>query len=308
MSKWQELYDVGIKHSDPVIREKLVRQSYRMRVEEKISNCQACPLGVSQNYRAQIVGPTPCFLAFVHEGPAYGHRWPINVDQIEIFRQLLKIVGHTEEQVAIMGSICCPDPGYSYPVTNPCRDNLEWQMGLSGARVFVLLGEEVCKRVLYPVNMNDAHGSWRMVLGANGDKRYYFLARRPSQCIENKKVWEEMKADYNSLGKLLHMAWVEHMVRVIPGASRRMELDYDGICDLVAGMIKHYLMNLRPGERTETYMQIMTRMAHVSNGEGNVIRAFWDDEFARKVGVDIGKGESDIRGLGVRESWSGWIP
>lgn len=326
MKDWEKILKAAEGVRDPAARSKLMQQGYRLKVKDKVGSCVSCPLGAldcNREYdyfssnasipsRSIFSGPSPTFLALVDGSP-----------QIEDIRKraafseesgrgivevMLRIVGFKIEQVAFISSIACMDPFGSYR-EGDCRENLEWQMGVVGARVFVLMGDEAVRRTLYPVDMKQAHGTWKEV-GAGHEKRYYFIVRHPLEAMRDSGLFEEMQQDFNRLGSLLHVAWVEFMQGVMPHDKIEVTrtLTYEEICDLVAGMIKHHLLGIAPGNRTNEFMKIMGRAVY--GGGELAIKAFWDDGFAKMIGVDMekAKGEMLEAGIGEGERWSEWIP
>ena len=327
MRDWERLLMAAEKVSDPAARSRLIQQGYRLRVRRKIEECRKCglcALECNNEYdmmgayvsprRAQISGPTPSFLAFVDGDPLeqdVARGSSCSFMEFEVMHELLYIVGFKRDQVAFIPSVCCAGRMGEYDEVS-CKENLEWQMGLAGSRVFVLMGGQAVRRVLYPVDMREAHGTWREVQGGNGvSKRYYFIIRHPWEAsMEGKEAMDEVKADMVKLGYLLHTAWIEFAQETMPfdKVEVKHQLTYEQICEHVAGMIRHYLMGISPGKRTSEFLKIMGRSVY--GGGELAIRAFWDDEFAKMIGVDLeaAKKEMGERGIMEGESWSKWIP
>lgn len=325
MKDWEKILKAAENVKDPAARSKLMQQGYRLKVKDKVGSCMGCPLGAidcnreydyfssvtSAPARSVFSGPSPAFLAFVDGTPQMEDIRKRSAFSEErergIMEGMLRIVGFKIDQVAFISSIACMDPFSSYR-EGDCKENLEWQMGVVGARVFVLMGEEAVKRTLYPVDMNQAHGTWKEI-GTGYDKRYYFITRHPLEAMGEPVLFEQMQEDFNRLGSLLHVAWVEFMQGVMPHDKIEVTrtLTYEEICDLVAGMIRHHLLGIAPGNRTSEFLKIMGRAVY--GGGELAIKAFWDDGFAARIGVDMEKAKGEMLEAGIgNERWSEWIP
>jgi hypothetical protein len=118
------------------------------------------------------------------------------------------------------------------------------------------------------------------------------VTENPGLINGNKVMQGLLREDFTKLSSLLHYAWAVHMTELYPQSGFEHQLTYEQICDVVANDVKQALLDIPPGQRSDEYMRIMLRI--VRDPTGLAARAFWDDEMARKCGVDLNGRDSWI--------------
>jgi len=264
-------------------RNVFLQQHFRLSVRSALDSCRGCEYWTGHHTGFQ--GKTPAFCSFVTQ-------LPLNDGLPELERQLGTIGYRLEDVCRISLAGCSPaNPveqyGYRYQAASLCKSNFQWQLGLASSRVFVLLGLEACTYLFgdQPKNLQDVRGNWTELITPNGTKQFWFVTDHPGHVKNNPVMRDLMREDFEKLGSLLHYAWAVQMAELHPGSRFEHQLTYEQICDVVANDIRAALARIPPGKRSDEFMRLMLRI--VRDPTGLAARALWDDEMARKCGVDL---------------------
>lgn len=264
-------------------------QHYRYTVRSQINQCSLCPAG--QGGHIGFQGKTPSFVTFITMLPMR------STAAMMEFETQLNSIGYRPADVCWMSMVACEWSGSvgsdRFQLASICHGNLVQQMQLSSSRVFVLMGLDAASLLFgsEPKNMQDIRGEWLEQVNG-GQKQWWFVTENPAIVNGNKVMQGLLREDFTKLASLLHYAWAVHMTELYPQSGFEHQLTYEQICDVVANDVKQALLDIPPGQRSDEYMRIMLRI--VRDPTGLAARAFWDDEMARKCGVDLNGRDSWI--------------
>lgn len=261
----ERLKSMAESSRDPGQKALFLQQFFRLHVGETIGDCIAC--AASPN-KVGVQGKSPAFLSLVtHE--------PMNIDWIEAVGREMGKIGLSSNDIGFVSRVQC-----SGGDVRACGQNFRSVWALHSSRIWVLTGQTASVIYANEIDMARSHGTWSEGLN-NGVKVWYFLTHDPR---EDFKGFTE---DISALGSLFHYAWTIFMGELYPGSHFVHSLTYEQICDVVANEFKAVLQKIPEGRRTDEFMRIMSRiLADNRAGEGMATRAFYDDEFAAKCGID----------------------
>lgn len=271
----------------PEQRNLFLQQHYRMLVRGQIDSCQKCGYGRGSHVGFQ--GKTPAFVSFISQLPL---RDTAGLFELE---SQLEGIGYKMNDVCLLSlASCIPrdmpvEYADRYHAVEYCRGNFQTQMQLASSRVFVLLGLEAASLLFgdQPKNLQDVRGNWTELKTPSGVKQWWFVTDHPSYVAGNKVMQGLLREDFQKLGSLLHYAWAVNMTELYPGTSFEHQFTYEQICDVVANDIKQALLGIPAGERDDEFLRIMLRIFR--DKTGLAARAFWDNNMARKCGIDVDK-------------------
>ena len=270
-------------------RNLFLQQHYRQSTRDKIDNCRAC-----SRYSGLHTGfwsKTPAFVSFVTAEPMQAGPF---IDDLRDY--WLPGIGLKLEDVCCFSMVSCVTPANVFlqpfgESVAACKENFDWQIALSSSRVFVLVGDWPASLIYKELpNMQDIAGTWVELVKKleNGVKfKQFFFFLNPPNYLQNSNrqlIRQTLAADFRALDSLIKYAWAVNIQELYPGSDFQHELTYEQMCDVVANDVKKVLLSTPPHERTDVYMQLMLRVCR--DNSGHAVRAFWDDDMARRCGVD----------------------
>lgn len=266
-------------------RNLFLQQHYRQLARKQIDSCQNC--GFARGSKPGFQGKTPAFASFISQLPIR------DTGGILELENQLKGIGYRLQDVCLMSLAACSPRDIAteyadrYHAVGQCRGNFQMQMQLASSRVFVLLGLEAASLLFgdQPKNLQDVRGNWTELRTPDGTKQWWFVTENPSYAAGNKIMQDLLREDFRKLGSLLHYAWAVNMSELYPSSNFEHQFTYEQICDVVANDIKQALLDIPPGERDDEFLRIMLRIFR--DKTGLAARAFWDNNMARKCGIDV---------------------
>ncbi|WP_297549466.1 type-4 uracil-DNA glycosylase [Thermococcus sp.] len=192
------------------------KEELMRKLEEKIRNCQKCPLGKLRTNAVPGAGSYDAKVMFVGEAPGY---WedkkglPFVGRAGKVLDELLEMIGLSREEVYITNVVKCRPPENRDPTEEEikaCAPYLDRQIDIIQPRVIVPLGRYSMRYILEkfgfkPEPISKIHGrafEARTLFG----KIIIMPMYHPAAALYRPQIREELEKDFVKLAKVLENA------------------------------------------------------------------------------------------------------